>query len=897
MINLFRRNIRHICWLPFILLGLASNAAHIVGGELYYDYLANNQYLITMVVYRDCQSTTQFDQSAALGVFRTSNGSFYDNYEMSLANAVVSEMPPILENPCNLLPEQICIEQAIYTITVTLPPLAGGYTLAYQRCCRPNGIDNLLFNQQGSTLTTTIPGTALIPGQQNSSARYTNLPPLSVCLGSAFYFDHGATDPDGDQLVYSFCNPLNGATADAPMPNPPAGPPYSSITWATGFSATNPITSSPQFSIDPQTGYITGTPTQLGVFVISVCVSEFRNGVLINTISRDFQYQVNFCESSQADFPTLENSSYETCSGLEVSFENTSTASSNTFYHWDFGIQGTSADTSNLAEPSFTFPGPGTYFITLTTNPGWPCEDEVMHEYIIYPAVEPTISVVGYECIGQEDTYDFMVTGTFSNAANVSWNFGAGTSPLTSSDATPANIVFPQSAPIWNISVQVEENGCIGNDTETISNPADPNVSINAQNIFCTGLAYNFSAESSSEIALEWDFGGQGAADIDDILNPVYYYNLPGDYEVMLIASAPNTCNDTAFTSIFVASSPQPYFDTGDPQCLSTNSFNFEAEGASSFSPSYSWNFGPFANIASSSEEEPQNISFTTVGNHVITLTLTENGCTSIYEDSVTIAQNILPDFTIANASGCPGLIAQFVANSDSEVPVNYRWDFGNGSISTQGSTSHTYELPGTYSVTITASTNVGCYDSLTVTFPDAVIIYPNPDPGFTIDPQVVDITNAETQIDSFTEDGSCMYYMSDGGQSDSCDFLYSWTEAGTQTITHVVTSPQGCTATATGEVSIQGYTFYAPTSFSPNDDGLNDFWQPITTGISSFNISIYNRWGDLVYTSSDVDRPWMGQVGEGEYYAPNGIYYYRVMMEDLLSQKHEYQGSFTIIR
>jgi len=177
------------------------------------------------------------------------------------------------------------------------------------------------------------------------------------------------------------------------------------------------------------------------------------------------------------------------------------------------------------------------------------------------------------------------------------------------------------------------------------------------------------------------------------------------------------------------------------------------------------------------------------------------------------------------------------------------------------------------------------------------VIIYPNPDPGFTIDPQVVEITNAETQIDSFTEDGSCMYYMSDGGQSDSCDFLYSWTEAGTHTITHVVTSPQGCTATATGEVSIQGYTFYAPTSFSPNDDGLNDFWQPITTGISSFNIRIYNRWGDLVYTSSEVDRPWMGQVGDGEYYAPNGIYYYRVMIEDLLSQKHEYQGSFTIIR
>jgi gliding motility-associated-like protein len=878
-------------------LGIESSAAHIVGGELYYDYLANNQYLITMVVYRDCQSTTQFDQSASLGVFRTSNGSFYDSFDMSLDNAIVSEMPPVLENPCNLLPEQICIEQAIYTITVTLPPIAGGYTLAYQRCCRPNGIDNLLFNQQGSTLTTTIPGTALLPGQQNSSARFTELPPLSMCLGSAFYFDHGATDPDGDQLVYSFCNPLNGATADAPMPNPPAGPPYSSITWANGFSATNPITSSPQFTIDSQTGYITGTPTQLGVYVISVCVSEFRNGVLINTVSRDFQYQVNFCESSQADFPSMENSSYETCSGLVVSFENTSTASSNTFYHWDFGIQGTNADTSNLAEPTFTFPGPGTYFITLTTNPGWPCEDDVMHEYIVYPAVEPTISVVEYECVGIEDAYDFIVSGTFSNMANISWNFGSGSDPLTSADATPVNIIFPSSAPSWNVSVQVEENGCVGNDTETIINPSDPVVSINPQTTFCNGLTYNFSADASNAIALEWDFGGLGTENTIDILNPAFNYSSAGEYEVMLVASAPNTCNDTAFTSVYVAPIPQPYFETGDPQCLSSNSFSFDAEGANSFDPSYSWNFGPFANVATSSEEQPQGISFTAVGNHVITLTLTENGCSSSYEDSVTVAQNILPDFTIQNSTGCPGLIAEFVANTSSEVPVNYTWDFGNGSISTQANTSHTYDLPGTYSVTITAFTNEGCYDSLTITFPDAVVIYPSPDPGFSISPQVVEITDSETQIESFTEDGTCVYYMSDGGQSDRCDFQYSWTEAGTHTITQVVTSPQGCTATATGEVMVQGHTFYAPTSFSPNDDGINDYWRPISTGISSFFIRIYNRWGELVYSSSDMDRPWMGQVSEGDYYAPNGIYYYRVLIEDLLFQKHEYQGSFTVIR
>jgi gliding motility-associated-like protein len=160
-----------------------------------------------------------------------------------------------------------------------------------------------------------------------------------------------------------------------------------------------------------------------------------------------------------------------------------------------------------------------------------------------------------------------------------------------------------------------------------------------------------------------------------------------------------------------------------------------------------------------------------------------------------------------------------------------------------------------------------------------------------------MEITDTETQITSFTDDGTCLFYMSDGGQSDSCNFKYYWAEAGTHTISHTVTSPQGCSATATSEVMVQGYTFYAPTSFTPNNDGLNDYWQPITTGISSFELRIYNRWGELVYFGNDIDKPWLGQIGDGSYYAPNGIYYYRVILKDLLSQKHEFQGSFTIIR
>lgn len=878
---------------------LQGIASHIVGGEIYYDYLGSNQYLITLVVYRDCESTTPFDDNASLGVFETSSGDLYDSFNMSLGNADVTEMPPILQNPCNLLPPQVCIEQAIYTITVTLPPLSGGYTLAYQRCCRGNGIDNLLVDQQGMTLSTTIPDSEDINGGNNSSARFTDLPPVSLCRGSEFYFDHGATDPDGDELVYSFCNPLNGGTADDPMPSPPDGPSYNPILWASGFNANNPITSSPQFTIDPQTGYITGTASQVGVYVIGVCVAEYRDGVLVNTVYRDFQYRVINCASSQADFPSLANSSYASCSGLVVNFDNTSTASSNTTYHWDFGIPGTDTDTTNVLEPTFTFPGPGTYLITLTANPGWPCEDVVQHEYTVYPPVVPTLTVVAdsYECINLYDTYDFTVTGSYSSLADISWNFGTGAIPATSTNDNPANVQFPASASSWTVTVQVEENGCIGTDTETITNAPDAVASIEPQDVFCNGLTYNFSSNSLNATSHTWDFDGLGTENLADIMHPTYEYVTGGTYEVSLIVTGTNSCNDTATVTFNIAESPTPFFEPQPAQCLATNSFSFEAQGETTLNPQYTWSFGPYANFPSSNAAQPQGITFDTPGYHDVTLTISESGCTASYTDSVGVAQHILPDFQVESVNGCPGLVVQVVANTESVVPVNYLWDFGNGFVSSQGITVQTYDMPGTYAITGTAFTNEGCYDSLTISFPNAVTIYPNPDPSFTINPQVMDISEAETHITSVYQDGSCQYFMSDGGEMSECEFDYSWTASGTQTITHYVTSPQGCTSSATGEVIIQGFTFYAPSSFSPNADGINDFWMPVFTGVTKFEMEIFNRWGDLIYQSDDLTRPWSGQIKEGSYYAPNGIYSYRVFIKDLNLQSHEFSGNFSVIR
>jgi gliding motility-associated-like protein len=458
-------------------------------------------------------------------------------------------------------------------------------------------------------------------------------------------------------------------------------------------------------------------------------------------------------------------------------------------------------------------------------------------------------------------------------------------------------VEFPSSSASWTVTVQVEENGCIGTDTETILNAPDPVASIQPQDVFCNGLVYQFESSSINANQHIWDFDGLGTEDLSDLLNPTFEYITGGTYDVQLVVTGINACNDTSTVTFDIAENPAPYFEPQAAQCLANNSFSFEAQGETSLNPQYSWSFGPFANTASSTLAQPTGITFDSPGYHDVTLTISESGCTNSYTDSVGVALNILPDFEIENTVGCPGLIAQVVAVAESVVPVNYIWDFGNGFVSSQGVTVQTYDMPGTYSITATAFTNEGCYDSLTITFPNAVTVFPNPDAGFTIDPQIMEITEAECHISSIYQDGSCQYYMSDGGEIDECDFDYSWTASGVQTITQYVTSPQGCTSSATGEVIIQGFTFYSPTSFSPNDDGINDYWLPVMTGVTTLELNIFNRWGDLIFQSNDLERPWSGQIDDGKYYAPNGIYHYRIFIRDLLLQSHEFKGTFSVIR
>jgi gliding motility-associated-like protein len=525
-------------------------ATHIVGGEIYYECIGNNNYLITLKVYRDClNGEAPYDDPATISVYNSS-GAWLMDLQVSLPGS--TPVPPIINNPCLQYPPNICVEEAVYVAEANLPPIPGGYHLAYQRCCRNGTILNLSDpGNAGATYYCYIPDQSVVTC--NSSPSYTNFPPIVLCAGDPLNFDHSATDPDGDVLVYELCEPYTGASALDPMPVPAAAPPYQFVGWNNPYSGTYPLASSPALVIDANTGLLTGTPNTIGQFVVAVCVSEYRNGVLLSVNKRDFQFNVMNCTSNVfAAIPSQTNF----CDGLTVEFSDAST--NGTYYHWDFGVIPVFNDTSDIQNPSFVYPDTGTYTVTLVVNPGYTCADTTTSVYEIYPNLQAAIAPVADQCF-LNNSFSFQAAGQFGANAVFAWDFGGNASPQTSTAQNPVGISFNVLG-LQQIELTISENNCSSSATTSFTTYPQPVAAFDPEPLIgCAPYTVQFTDSSVAGTTLQyvWTFG-DGATSTD--ANPIHIYELPGVYDVGLSVITTNGCIDTNtfFVPGLITVNPQP---------------------------------------------------------------------------------------------------------------------------------------------------------------------------------------------------------------------------------------------------------------------------------------------------------------------------------------------------
>lgn len=568
--------------LCLLLIGVSysATATHIVGGGITYECLGTNssgftRYKISIEIFQDCLNgldvARREDNPAFIGIFSNDGDPGKSRIDSigrnSGGDTIANIVPPNFRNECVNNPPAVCLRRLRFTKEFLLPPNSSGYKIVYVRCCRNENILNINNpGQVGATYISEIPPTGEVAC--NSSAYFKNLPPQIICINNPFVYDHSATDPDGDSLSYEFCEAYPGGTTSNPKPLPDpnlplpisrAGSNPPSYGYNPDFSPQNPMGGNPQIRIDPETGLITGTPDRQGRFVVAVCANEWRNGVLINTITREFQFVVTNCSKAViADIPQLSdefNTYIVECETNTVEFINNSRGGSN--YLWTFGVDGA---TSTDFSPTYSYPDTGTYEVTLYVNKGSTCQDSITRLVKVYPEFNSDFTYDGLKCPNASIEFTDLSTSDFKPIDTWKWDFGDGN---TSTQRNPVHSYSEGGS--YNVRfISGNVKGC----RDTVNTTIDvENFQPFAGNdtIIVQGESVYFNAQGG--IIYKWEPRDRLTA--STIANPVGYYPDTGRYNYSVFIESVNQCTGYDSIEVWVVSQgslfvPSAFSPNGD---------------------------------------------------------------------------------------------------------------------------------------------------------------------------------------------------------------------------------------------------------------------------------------------------------------------------------------------
>jgi len=246
---------------------------------------------------------------------------------------------------------------------------------------------------------------------------------------------------------------------------------------------------------------------------------------------------------------------------------------------------------------------------------------------------------------------------------------------------------------------------------------------------------------------------------------------------------------------------------------------------------------------------------------------------------------------------GCSPVTVNFSETNSPDSVASYLWHFGDSAIGTGQNITHTYWnrtlYDQTYDVTLTVISIHGC-DS-TNTFPDTVTVFPLPEANFSARPTVTDIVEPRVWFTNYSVlNDHNLWSFGDGAHSTEIHPNHSYLDTGKFTVDLLVTTVHGCRDSMSYSYIIikDIYTFYIPNAFTPNEDGLNDVFLPSGHNISNqdYSFYIYDRWGQKVFESHDLDIGWDGTI-KGVMAMQNDVYVWKIDYRDTRGFYHKRSG------
>lgn len=600
------------------------------------------------------------------------------------------------------------------------------------------------------------------------------------------------------------------------------------------------------------------------------------------------------------------NFSYNSdCEGSPMAFNDLTTISSGFISDWEWDFD----DGSSLSfaqGPAHVYANAGIYVVTLTTTSNEGCS--VSHTDSVEVYSIPAIDWLSPE-VCQNDTvfYSDSSTSVQGTINYWEWDFGDG-APVDYNQHTAHK--YPTHN-LYSVRLTVATNlGCTNTLVrEQRSFPVpSPNYlqegECEEQRVTFTDNSTVSNMFGSTFASFKWNFG-DGDSAINETVG--HFYQAPGFYTLELTPYTNYGCHHTYESEILIRPKPDAKILIIDDKVCAQNEisyrdqtyfdYEFDAVGV----VTWDWQFG---DGRSSSVQDPTNV-FAKGGDYSTLLTVeTGYGCIDSVRRTTVVYHIPKADYRMDTLEGCSPHCVTFIDKSKlaSGEDLIYSWQFGDGGVDVENvNPTYCYAIQDgigseDFLSSLKVTTPDGCADAFS--HPDKIRVYSNPIADFDVSAISVSEIDPVVMIDNYTIGGD--YWSWDFGDSTFSTAFnplqHEYTTPGTYQIDLVTQTSQGCKDDISKRVIVERLqTLFVPTSFSPNGDGINDFFEVYGADLQEVKLWIYDRWGKELFYGEDDQARWDGRI-DGKL-LPIGAYAYVLVYKQSNQIKQKTSGNFVISR
>lgn len=502
------------------------------------------------------------------------------------------------------------------------------------------------------------------------------------------------------------------------------------------------------------------------------------------------------------------------------------------------------------------------------------------------------------------------VTAQMANVNTTCSNICDGTATVTVNGGTaPYNYLWDPNAnnqvtqtatnlcPGTYTVTYTDANNCSGTETITITSPPAVTVAIAAvPATICAGQQSTLTGTpgggSGSGYTYAWQPVGTGVTQAVNV-SPV------ATTSYTLVVTDGNGCTGQQTVTVTVypplniqaAANPSPIC-AGQQTTLNAN-----GGGGNGGPYTYTWAPAGTGNGATVNVTPAQTTTYT------VTI---DDGCTVPTQTAVvTVVVNPLPTvlFSANPVSGCAPLSATFTNLSSQANNPTCIWDFGdNTPLVFNCNPTHVYNQVGCFDVTLSYTDDNGCAASLTM--PNYICTFASAVADFSASPQPTTIFNPTVNFTDLSQNTSIWTWYFGVPAMDSAfiqnpSYSYLTEDGGCYDVVLIANNADNCPDNDTLEVCIDPeFTVYFPNAFTPNGDNKNDGFTGAGIGIKKFELWIFDRWGNLIYYTDDINKPWDGKVmGKSGEICQQDVYVWKARVNDIFDKKHNYIGHVTLIK